>query len=76
MSQPLHHSGEASTIIYLSDLSKHLPTKPCIRTLQRWAKRGAKSVSGKQVRLKTVHLPNGKGSSMLFYSQFIDELQT
>ncbi|MDM4017770.1 hypothetical protein [Roseiconus lacunae] len=59
----------------LAALARLLPGKPAYTTVRRWASDGRTSQSGKLVRLETVRLTNGLGSSIAKYKAFLAALQ-
>ena len=65
---------ELMQILPFSVLCKLLPGEPTAGTLRRWARDGVLSDSGKLIRLATKRLPNGRGSSLVLYSAFLDAL--
>lgn len=62
-------------VMPLSELRRHLPTKPHYQTLLEWCKLGRKNqVTGQRVRLEHVQLPSGQASSLEAYLRFIQRL--
>ncbi|WP_436715475.1 hypothetical protein U8335_23800 [Roseiconus lacunae] len=76
-------SGESHTrgdddqmqCVPLASLARMLPGKPSASTVRRWVTQGRTSQSGKLVRLETVRLTNGRGSSIERYKEFLQRLQ-
>lgn len=56
----------------LRELAKELEVH--VETIRRWANVGLTSNAGKNVKLDTVRLPHGKGSSMDRYRDFVERL--
>lgn len=75
LSEPIPDNASASKPLPLDSLRHLIPDKPSYRTLYRWTKQGAKSSSGKTVKLQSVKLPAGLGSSLASYWQFLEDLQ-
>jgi hypothetical protein len=73
------HAPDVEIDIYedvlLSELRNRISGRPSVKTLQRWVRTGIRSVSGARVKLETIKLPGGKGSSVVRYTEFLDRLQ-
>lgn len=58
----------------LSDFAKTLASKPSYQTVWAWVNVGIKSRSGKIVKLETVPLTRGEGTSKTAYHRFLKKL--
>lgn len=59
----------------LADLAKKIPGRPAPGTVKQWAKRGIFNTNTNQfVKLETIKLPRGRGSSMEAYHRFLKGL--
>lgn len=69
-------TSDLEDAVPLADLSALLSARPSYETLRRWAVDGAKSKSGKMVKLRTVQLTNGRGSSVKLFQEFLVRVQS
>ena len=66
----------AEMAIPISRLVKMIPGNPTTETVRRWIVDGRTSRSGRIVKMKDVKITSGRGSTMQYYQDFIQELQT
>jgi hypothetical protein len=65
---------DESEYMLLSDLCGVIPGKPTYETIRRWATQGVLSQNKARVKLQTVKLPTGRGSSIQLYRDFLMRL--
>ncbi len=68
------NASDVSTIVPLKEFAKQLPGEVSYYAVRLWHKVGRKSDLGKTVKLRTVRMPWGRGTSMKHYLDFIREL--
>lgn len=67
---------DATEIVLLSELAKRLHDGPAYSTLWRYYRYGVVSESGVTVKLETVRLTGGRGSSVEKYRTFVESLNS